>query len=215
MIPKPLARPRDRSRPIARAPSPTPARLPQAPSCSYVPQARNAPGPFTVVSPSIMPPMLLRLLPPLAVVASLFAVGCSTAYIPNTDVEDTDENRTLIEFCEKYRKAVERKDIATLVAMASADEYYEDGGNADASDDIDFDGLKDHLVNRFRDAKAIRYEIRYRRVSADEKRIFVEYTFSASFKIPGPNGDEWQRKVEDNRLELVPHDDSFLITAGM
>ncbi len=159
--------------------------------------------------------MLMRLLPSLAAASLLSLVGCSTAYIPNTDVEDTDENRALIEFCEKYRKAVERKDVAALVAMASADEYYEDGGNADASDDIDFDGLKEHLVNKFKDAKAIRYEIRYRRVSSDEKRIFVEYTFSASFKIPGPDGDEWQRKVEDNRLELVPHDESFLITAGM
>ena len=35
---------------------------------------------------------------------ALFAIaGCATHYIPNTDVEDSDENRRVISFCEKYR----------------------------------------------------------------------------------------------------------------
>jgi hypothetical protein len=140
--------------------------------------------------------------------------ACATRYIPNTDVEDNDENREIVAFCEKYRKAVERKDVVVLLSMASP-EYYEDGGNADASDDIDYAGLKDYLAAKFQDAKGIRYEIRYRRVTPEEKAILIEYTYSASFKIPGPSGDSWQRQVQDNRLELVPKDDGFLIVGGM
>ena len=37
---------------------------------------------------------------------SLGAVGCSHSYIPNTDVEDSAENRDIIAFCERYRRAV-------------------------------------------------------------------------------------------------------------
>lgn len=149
------------------------------------------------------------------VAMALTTTGCSTHYIPNTDVEDTDENRKLIGFCEKYRKAVERKDIAMLLKLASP-EYYEDGGNVDASDDMDYTGLRDYLVERFEEAKAIRYEIRYRRVTKEDDKIFVDYTYSASFRIPGVTGkEEWRRKVEDNRLELIPQDDEYKILAGM
>ena len=142
-------------------------------------------------------------------------VGCKHEYIPNTDVDDTEDNRKIVEFCEKYRRALETKDIARLLTLAHP-EYYEDGGNIDASDDIDLAGLKDYLTTKFDDAESIRYEIRYRRVTVEEERVYVDYTFSASYRIPTEAGnDVWQRKVSDNRLELIPHEDAFLIIAGM
>lgn len=142
-------------------------------------------------------------------------LGCKHEYIPNTDVDDTDDNRKIVEFCEKYRRALETKDIARLLTLAHP-EYYEDGGNIDASDDIDLAGLKDYLTTKFDDAESIRYEIRYRRVTVEDERVFVDYTFSASYRIPTEAGnDVWQRKVSDNRLELVPHNEDFLIIAGM
>ncbi len=140
--------------------------------------------------------------------------GCATHYIPNTDVEDTDENRRLIAFCERYRHAVENKDVAALLKMA-APNYYEDGGNIDPTDDIDYAGLKAYLMSKFQDASAIRYEIRYRKVAKQRDLIFVDYTYSASYRIPGTKGDEWRHRVEDNRLELVPYQDEFRIVAGM
>jgi hypothetical protein len=141
-------------------------------------------------------------------------IGCSTRYIPNTDVEDSEENRKIVTFCERYRKAVEGKDVGALLQLASP-EYYEDGGNVDASDDLDYAGLREYLTSKFQDARAIRYEIRYRRVVKEENVIYVDYTFSASYRIPGQKGEEWRNKVDDNRLELVPHQDEYRIVAGM
>ncbi len=140
--------------------------------------------------------------------------GCATHYIPNTDVEDNEDNRKLVSFCERYRHAVENKDVPTLLKLA-APSYYEDGGNADPSDDMDYAGLKAYLTSKFQDATAIRYEIRYRRIAKEKDLIYVDYTFSASYRIPGPKGDEWRRKVDDNRLELVPYQDEYRIVAGM
>jgi hypothetical protein len=155
---------------------------------------------------------------PIKVVALLAVVlgsGCATHYIPNTDVEDTSENRQIITFCEKYRHAVEQRDVPLLLQMASQT-YFEDGGNVDASDDMDYAGLKDYLEGRFKDTRAIRYEIRYRRIEhPTDKKILVEYTYTASYKIPGLNGDEWRHTVADNRLELVENKESFKILAGM
>lgn len=143
--------------------------------------------------------------------------GCSKSYIPNTDVPDTKENRKLVAFCEKYRKAVARQDIAVIMGMVSPD-YYEDGGNVDAEDDLDYVGVKEYLEDRFQDARGIRYEIRYRAVSKEAERIYVDYTFTSSWRIPIGAGEEWQRKVDDNRLELVPTkdtNDGYLIVAGL
>lgn len=142
------------------------------------------------------------------------STGCGKQYIPNTDVPDTKENRKLIAFCERYRKAVARKDIAVILQLVSPD-YYEDGGNVDAEDDLDYAGVKEYLEDRFQDARSIRYEIRYRRVSKEHDRIFVDYTFTSSWRIPIGAGEEWQRKVDDNRLELVTAGDSYLIVAGL
>lgn len=151
----------------------------------------------------------------LASVTSLAATGCSKSYIPNTDVEDTSDNRKVIAFCEDYRHAVEDKDVGRLLKMASP-RYFEDGGNTNPEDDLDFDGLKDYLTSTFVKTQSIRYEIRYRRVSTDEtKKLFVEFSYSASFRIPGLKGEEWKHTVADNRLELIPDGDSFKILAGM
>ena len=152
----------------------------------------------------------------LAAVLALAApiAGCTTHYIPNTDVEDTDTNRKLIQFCERYRHAVELKDVATLLKMA-APNYYEDGGNVDAADDLDYAGLRTYLTSKYQDATAIRYEIRYRRILKEGDVIYVDYTYSASYRIPGTKGEEWRHRVEDNRLELVPFQDEYRIIAGM
>lgn len=141
--------------------------------------------------------------------------ACSTTYIPNTDVEDTSANRKVITYCEEYRHAVEDKDVGRLMVMASP-RYYEDGGNTSPDDDIDFDGLKDYLTSTFVKTQTIRYEIRYRKVTISEnKRVFVEYTYTASYRIPGLKGEEWKHTVADNRLELVPEGDGYKILAGM
>jgi hypothetical protein len=142
------------------------------------------------------------------------ASGCSKYYIPNTDVEDSDDNRKIVAFCELYRRAIERKDLATLLDLASP-HYYEDGGNVDATDDIDYAGLRDYLIDRFEEASAIRYEIRYRRITSDDDYEFVDFTYSGSFRLPGKDGEKWRSTVEENRLELVAVDEDFKIVAGM
>lgn len=143
-------------------------------------------------------------------------MGCSKYYIPNTDVEDTEDNREIVAFCELYRRALERKDVAALLDLASP-QYYEDGGNVDASDDIDYAGLREYLLEKFEEASAIRYEIRYRRITKEEDYILVDFTYSGSFRLPAEDGDEkWRSTVAENRLQLVPSEEQgFKIVAGM
>ncbi|MFO7179544.1 MAG: hypothetical protein DIU78_012680 [Pseudomonadota bacterium] len=159
----------------------------------------------------------VRLLPfAAAVVFSFGSIGCATHYLPNTDVEATELNRRVIEFCEEYRRAVERRNVPLLLKFAHPN-YYEDGGTVSTSDDLDYAGLREYLEGRFKKTSAIRYEIRYRDVKPGRNNtIYVDYTYTASFKVLGPDGEEvWRRSVADNRLELVPEGESFRILSGM
>jgi hypothetical protein len=160
--------------------------------------------------------------------ALLTVVGCNHDFIPNTQVEDSDFNRDVIAYCEDYRHAVERRNTAQLLKMADA-KYYEDGGTVDTSDDLDLSGLQEYLRKEFSKTSAIRYEIFYRDISIGRSnQVFVDYTYSASYKVPGsasasaPSGSEapaptevWRRRVADNRLELVRNGSSFRILSGM
>jgi hypothetical protein len=159
--------------------------------------------------------LLARTLGIAALIAATFAPACATRNIPNTDVEDTELHRDVLAFCEEYRRAVERRNIALLMRMAHPS-YYEDGGNVDPADDLDYEGLRQYLENEFRDAKAIRYEIRYRRVGQGRNDIvFVDFTYSASYKLKTPSGEVWRREVADNRLELVREEEGYKIISGM
>jgi hypothetical protein len=155
---------------------------------------------------------LLRL--PVFAVA-LLGSACEGQYIPNTDVPDSPSNRDVIAFCENYRRAVELGKVGELLGLADP-AYYEDGGNIDASDDIDYAGLRDFLETKFRKTHSVRYDIRYRAITDDPSgTVFVDYTFSASYKVPTQHGERWKRAIGDNRLVLVPFADSYKIRAGM
>jgi hypothetical protein len=153
--------------------------------------------------------------PALVLGLAVALTGCAREYLPNTDVEDNEFNRKIVEFCEDYRHAVERKNVGLLIKLAH-EKYYEDGATIDTSDDLDLAGLKTYLENKFRDVKSIRYEIRYRNVTIGRnEEIYVDYTYSASYQIPSPKGDVWRRTVADNRLSLVPSGETFRIKSGM
>jgi hypothetical protein len=152
----------------------------------------------------------------LAGLALLLAVvaGCSKTFIPNTDVLDTVENRKVILFCETYRHAVEEKNVGQLLKLASPAYHRKGVGNND--DDVDYVSLKEFLTTNFQQTDAIRYEIRYRRVTFEEtSHVHVDYTFAASYRVPGVKKEEWRHAVADNRLELVPEGDGYKIIAGM
>lgn len=146
---------------------------------------------------------------------SLTSVACAKTFIPNTDVEDTGVNRGIILFCERYRHAVEDKNVGALLKLMSP-AYFEDGGNTKSEDDADFDRIREFLIGQFLKTTGIRYEIRYRHVTLTESNhIWVDFKYAAAWKVPGVKGDEWHHQVADNRLDLVRDGDSFKIVSGM
>ena len=150
----------------------------------------------------------------IVVMMAVAQASCAKRFIPNTTVPDSAFNRKVIAFCERYRLAVEEKNVGTLLVLASP-EYYEDGGTPTGDDDFDYEGLRDVLINRFSKVKTIRYDVKYRKVTPEGDLINVDYTYSASFQVTVAGQDHWFRKVEDNRLVLEQVGEQFKIMSGM
>jgi len=145
----------------------------------------------------------------------LLSTGCSTTFIPNTTVADTSDNRRVVQFCEVYRHAMEDKDVGKLLALASP-RYHDDAGTPAGDDDTDYDTLKAFLADRFQKTSSIRYEIKYHEVVfAENNHVYVNYKYTASYRVPTTHGEQWHHTVADNQLDLVPDGDSFKIMAGM
>src|SRR5579883_2323211 len=128
--------------------------------------------------------------------------GCAAPrVIAGTHVTDTKLNRDLIQVCERYRHAMEDRDPETLIEMASKS-YFEDSGTPKAEDDYGYDGLKQVLVARLGQLKALRYNIEYRSVEVKGTRAHVDIRYDASFQLATEMGDRWERKQNEKRMEL-------------
>ena len=151
----------------------------------------------------------------LALFLLIAAYGCGHQNIPNTHVKDTAENREIIEFVERYRKAVEERDIATLLNMTSRF-YFDDMGTPAGDDDIDYDMLKIALERKRKDVLAARYQISYRGLTyTSNDRVLVDMLYTGWFKVETPEGPQWRRRLEPHRIVLAREDGKLLIVSGM
>jgi len=146
------------------------------------------------------------------VVASL--AGCGASVIPNTRVEDTTENREVLDFLEQYRLAVEGRDVGRLLRLASQS-YFDDMGTPTGSDDIDYEGLREGLASVQEEVLAARYQISYRDVTYLNDRVLVDIRYTAWFRVNTAEGPQWERRLEPHRLVIAREDGEYRIVSGM
>ncbi|MGF1469733.1 MAG: hypothetical protein ACFCGT_26715 [Sandaracinaceae bacterium] len=156
--------------------------------------------------PSFRPLLLLALLTATA--------GCSPKLIAPHDVEDTADNRQVIRFLERYRLAMESRNIPALLALVSP-RYFDTNGTLRTEDDRDFDLLRQELTTLGERLLDVYYTMRYRRITYELDRILVDVTYTARFKLATPEGDRWTRRADENRFVLVTEEGELRIVSGM
>lgn len=149
----------------------------------------------------------------LAAVLALGA-GCAAQQIPNTDVDDTPENREVVRFLEDYRRAVEARDVGKLLELASLD-YYDDNGTPIGTDDVDYETLQERLRLWRERVVDVRYEVRYRRILFNAGKVYVDVRYSGGFRVAAEEGERWSRRLSDNRLVLRREDGELRLLSGM
>jgi hypothetical protein len=151
----------------------------------------------------------------LASLACLWLCACEPTLIPNTRVADTGDNREVVEFIERYRQAVESRNVQALLAMASAN-YFDDMGTPAGDDDIDFDGLQVGLTRLREEVIGARYQISYRAVTyVPDQRVLVDLLYTGWFRVNTADGPQWKRRLEPHRIVLAREDRGYRIMSGM
>jgi hypothetical protein len=159
-----------------------------------------------------MSPRLVLLLP--LALSALAGMGCGGENIPNTDVPDTSENREVVQFVERYRLAVEERNVGAILALCS-NEYFDDNGTPNGVDDLDIELLRERLA-RWEQLLDVRYDIRYRRVTfRDDLHVLVDFTFAGRFRVQTPEGERWARRLGDNRIVLARENGEYRILSGL
>lgn len=156
----------------------------------------------------------IRIVLPMLMLGALSA--CEPTLIPNTRIEDSGENREVVEFIERYRKAIETRNTNALLALASQN-YFDDMGTPAGTDDIDYDGLKQGLGRLREEVLGARYQISYRAVTYDENldRVLVDMLYTGWFRINTADGPVWKRRLEPHRIVLTREEGRYLIVSGM
>jgi len=141
--------------------------------------------------------------------------ACEPTLIPNTRVEDTAQNREVVDFIERYRQAMEARNGPALLALASPN-YFDDMGTPAGNDDIDYEGLEAGIGRMREEIIGARYQISYRAVTyVIDERVLVDFLYTGWYRINTASGPEWKRKLEPHRIVLAREDRGYKIVSGM
>lgn len=144
----------------------------------------------------------------------VFLAGCATGTIPGTQIEDTQDNRAVLEKVEEYKRAVEALDAEAVLALVSP-RYYEDNGNTDAADDYDYKGLQVNLRKDFERTRAIQLVLRVDAVEVEEETAFAEVYYQIRAQNEYPSGIKWDTGSDRARLTFERRDGNWLIISGL
>lgn len=129
---------------------------------------------------------------------------------------DTEDNRAVLNVLTRYQEAIEQRDTDAIDRLIS-DDYYENGGTSERTDD-DYgrSGVPDAIARFAKAIKHIRVEIVVKdmRVDGDRAQVFYEYSYNYLFQtgeVP-----QWEAGREVNRMDLVRNDSGdWKITRGL
>lgn len=144
------------------------------------------------------------------------AAGCAHSKIRDTEIDDTPENRDVLEFVEEYKRAVESLDAEAVIALVDPS-FYEDNGNTDSSDDYDYEGLKTNLRESFERTKAMQLLLRIDAIEVERDQAFAELYYEFRAHNEYPSGTKWDTGTDRTRLRLIrsSKDAPWRIAAGL
>ncbi len=134
--------------------------------------------------------------------------GCGHGrMLPGTSIPATEENEAILETIDTYRQKVATRDVEGLLLLASQN-YFEDGGTPEASDDYGYDGLRQILTNRLGRVSSIRYDIQYRNLRVKGNRAEVDAYLNGAFELVSDVGERYRRINDMHRFVLERRDGS-------
>ncbi len=153
----------------------------------------------------------------LLLAAGLTTAGCGPRYVKGTEVEYTAERQHLADLVERYRLAMEQRDVDALRELAS-DDYYENASTTtDPEDDYGHAGLERVFTDLINNVKDVKYEVEITdiQVMGEGKSAHVDLEYTGKYLYTIGEQDRWQTVSDKNRLSFRKEKDQWRIVSGM
>lgn len=163
-----------------------------------------------------MMPLLRKTMTWAVLGAALVATtGCGPKYVKGTKIEYSADKQALADIVERYRMAMEQRDVEALRALASRD-YYENGSTTtDPGDDYGYEGLERVFSDIKNNVKEIRYAIDIKSIAILGEAATVDYEYTGQYLFTVGERDRWETVSDKNRLTLRQEDGNWRIVNGM
>ena len=161
------------------------------------------------------------------IAATLLLSSCSKKMIAGTKIEDTPENREVLEVFYAYGKAMETMDSEGLKAIISKN-YYDTNGSDISTDDVDYDGITHFLDSpEYQNITKLHstYVLKDLQIkSPTEAVIFYFYELQARRKSNLPpdkqqlavsKGGFWLKVSDDMVMTIKKENGKWLIVSGL
>ncbi len=130
-------------------------------------------------------------------------------------IDDTLQNREVIDILLQYRNALVRKDFGSLKRIISTN-YFDNGGTTNTTvDDYDTTTLPALFETMAKHTEGIKYKITLKSVEMKENIAFVDYEFEYAYAYKVGGEITWDAGVDVNRLELTSENGDWKIISGL
>lgn len=138
---------------------------------------------------------------------SVFAAACGAKLIPNTQIQDTADNREILSVVSQYRDAYQARDAQAIANLVS-DRYLDKRAGISKS------VLENNLQEDFDRVRELQLEINVHRIAVEGDQAQLDYFYSTSYLLKTPDAT-WETKTDDKRMHLVRESDGWKIINGL
>jgi hypothetical protein len=151
------------------------------------------------------------------VLVLLATVACGPKYLVNTEVEDTPQNHVIADLIERYRVAIEQRDIGALKELVSRRYFSNAGTTAESSDDYGYEQLEKKVLPLLQEnVKSVQYVVNLKKVTfKGETRAFAAFEYYYKFFYVEGGKDRWAAKNDFAELEFALEDGVWRIVGGL
>jgi len=151
----------------------------------------------------------------IAPLACLVAAACSShATLPGTNIQDTPQNRAVLDVFGRYKQALEARDAGAIVALTTPD-YSDPGDPARGIGPIDHEGLGQRLKGDLSKVTGVRLEATVKDVEVKGEEARLDYFQVLRFAVATPSGEKWKSESDDARMRFVRLNGEWKIASGL
>ena len=150
----------------------------------------------------------------IALLACLATVACTHNTIPGTNIEDTPQARAVLDVFGRYKQALESRDTAGIVALASPG-YTDPGDPSRGVPPMEFATLKDKLQTDLAKITGVRFDATIKDLQVKGPEAQLDYFQVLRYAVATPNGEKWKSESDDARMKFVQVNGEWKIASGL